>query len=113
MRAMDLDPSLAFTALYEHNALHELTSTQGSVMRDALLAAYYAQEEHRSLWGFTGVWLAARAEIRPEWGGRRCLVCGGPAITSALTRREPYWIHAYREDVASPHDVVPGPETGG
>jgi hypothetical protein len=62
MQPTDLDPSLAFTALFERGALAHVTIEQGQQLRRELLRAYYAQDEVRNLWDFTAAWLAARTE---------------------------------------------------
>jgi hypothetical protein len=58
MQATDLDPSLAYTALRELDPGHnDRTWQEYGERRDALLAAWYAQDDIRNLMDFTRAWL--------------------------------------------------------
>lgn len=61
MRKMPIDESLAFTSLLEMDPVYRgLASGSGESLarRDALLGAWYAQDEERNFWQFTKQWLA-------------------------------------------------------
>lgn len=58
MKPLDLDPSLAFTALLELDPdFRGRTIEENSARRHALLDAWYAQDEIRSIWDFAKQWL--------------------------------------------------------
>lgn len=61
MQEMDLDPSLAYTALLDAGALEGMSPEQGAALRAELLADWYAQETVRDFYRFTRHWLAQRA----------------------------------------------------
>jgi hypothetical protein len=56
VRETDLDPSLAFTALFDIGALKGLTVEEGQTLRWELLTGWYAQEEIRDLYAYTRRW---------------------------------------------------------
>lgn len=69
MKKMSIDESLAFTALLALDpGYRNLSPQRAAVRRDALLTAWYAQEELPSLWTFTERWLsgAITQETQPE-----------------------------------------------
>lgn len=58
MQQMPIDESLAFTALLEMDpAYRNLSPLACTRRRDALLRAWYAQDEVRNMWAFARQWL--------------------------------------------------------
>jgi hypothetical protein len=58
VQRMPIDESMAFTALLEMDPhFRNLSSAAGTVRRDALLKAWYAQDEVRNMWAFARKWL--------------------------------------------------------
>lgn len=64
MQPMAIDESLAFTALLELDPTYRNLSPLGcQVRREALLKAWYAQDDIRNMWDFTRAWLAKQERL--------------------------------------------------
>lgn len=65
MLRTQLDESLAFTALLEMDpTFRNLTSEAGQRRINALLLAWYAQEEVKNMWAFARKWLDDEADFK-------------------------------------------------
>jgi hypothetical protein len=69
VKPIDLDPSLAFTALLELDpGMRERSGEEGAIVRRHLLADYYAQDAIRNLFDYTRWWISVVGEPSAEPG---------------------------------------------
>lgn len=66
MRAMDLDPSLAYTVLLEHHHLDGKNMRQTDALIAEFLEAWHGQETVRDMWRFGRDWKPKSARTQDK-----------------------------------------------